>query len=441
MSSEVRTDTIFISHASADIEIATEIYERLKDRDYPVWMAVHEVKPGANYAEVILKTLNAAKAVIVLLSNDSIASDHVKREISLARELQLPIYPVTFADLAQLREIFGSDWKSWLDISKLSQGSSPREAARSLSRELNTVVDLSGGKEELDKKTRIWIDNASTLISTLLATPDSEFDFIGFTNELHFELGYQTKQLSSSLNKEGRTVVGEFLYSCYWTFTTLRPEWVPEDPRYQQMLKSNFLIPSAMEFYYPEGMNSIAYQLLESDTDLFVYWVTENYYFDDVLDRAHEVGARTPINPGDDLDSKKMSNTLGYLIFSTGLKLFSLFYAAKENPEKIDDAVNWMQDFDAVLNGKDLNYLAELCPTRSFAIWLPMVRLFSIFFEYKSGSIPNAERSLSMLSGSQQRDYQQFIYDQSQNTNLSEEYRNCWIEMESIIDELLGTGK
>lgn len=441
MSSEVRTDTIFISHASADIEIATEIYERLKDRDYPVWMAVHEVKPGANYAEVILKTLNAAKAVIVLLSKDSIASDHVKREIGLARELQLPIYPVTFADLAQLREIFGSDWKSWLDISKLSQGSSPREAARSLSRELNTVVDLSGGKEELDKKTRIWIDNASTLISTLLATPDSEFDFIGFTNELHFELGYQTKQLSSSLNKEGRTVVGEFLYSCYWTFTTLRPEWVPEDPRYQQMLKSNFLIPSAMEFYYPEGMNSIAYQLLESDTDLFVYWVTENYYFDDVLDRAHEVGARTPINPGDDLDSKKMSNTLGYLIFSTGLKLFSLFYAAKENPEKIDDAVNWMQDFDAVLNGKDLNYLAELCPTRSFAIWLPMVRLFSIFFEYKSGSIPNAERSLSMLSGSQQRDYQQFIYDQSQNTNLSEEYRNCWIEMESIIDELLGTGK
>lgn len=441
MSSEVRTDTIFISHASADIEIATEIYERLKDRDYPVWMAVHEVKPGANYAEVILKTLNAAKAVIVLLSKDSIASDHVKREISLARELQLPIYPVTFVDLAQLREIFGSDWKSWLDISKLSQGSSPREAARSLSRELNTVVDLSGGKEELDKKTRIWIDNASTLISTLLATPDSEFDFIGFTNELHFELGYQTKQLSSSLNKEGRTVVGEFLYSCYWTFTTLRPEWVPEDPRYQQMLKSNFLIPSAMEFYYPEGMNSIAYQLLESDTDLFVYWVTENYYFDDVLDRAHEVGARTPINPGDDLDSKKMSNTLGYLIFSTGLKLFSLFYAAKENPEKIDDAVNWMQDFDAVLNGKDLNYLAELCPTRSFAIWLPMVRLFSIFFEYKSGSIPNAERSLSMLSGSQQRDYQQFIYDQSQNTNLSEEYRNCWIEMESIIDELLGTGK
>jgi hypothetical protein len=441
MSSEVRTDTIFISHASADIETATEIYERLKDRDYPVWMAVHEVKPGANYAEVILKTLDAAKAVIVLLSKDSIASDHVKREISLARELQLPIYPVTFTDLAQLGEIFGSDWKSWLDISKMSQDSSPREAARSLIRELRTVVDLSGGKEELEKKTRVWIDNASTLMSTLLDIPDSEFDFIGFTNELHFELGYQTEQLAGSLNKEDRDVVGEFFYSCYWTFTTLRPEWVPEDPRYQDMLKSHFLIPSAMQFYYPEGMNSIAYQLLESDTDLFVYWVTEKYFFDDVLERAHAVGARTPISPGDDAESKKISNIIGYLIFSSGLKLFSLFYAAKDNPGKIDDAINWMEDFDAVLNGKDLNYLSEICPTRSFAIWLPMVRLFSTFFEYKSGSIPKAERSLSMLSGSQQRDYRQFIYDQSQNANLSEEYRNCWAEMESIIDELLGAGK
>ena len=441
MSSEVRTDTIFISHATADIETATEIYERLKDRDYPVWMAVHEVKPGANYAEVILKTLDAAKAVIVLLSKDSIASDHVKREISLARELQLPIYPVTFTDLTQLGEIFGSDWKNWLDISKVSQDPSPREAARSLIRELKIVVELSGGKEELEKKTRIWIDNASTLISTLLAIPDSEFDFIGFTNELHFELGYQTEQLGGSLNKEDKDVVGEFLYSCYWTFTTLRPEWVPEDPRYQQMLRSYFLIPSSMQFYYPEAMNSIAYQLLESDTDLFVYWVTEKYYFDDVLERAHEVGARTPINPGDDPESKKVSNTLGYLIFSSGLKLFSLFYAAKENPEKIDDAVNWLQDFDSVLSGKDLKYLDEICPTRSFAIWLPMVRLFSTFFEYKSGSIPNAERSLGMLSGSEQREYRQFIYSQSQNTNLSEDYRNCWVEMESIIDELLGAGK
>jgi hypothetical protein len=283
MSSEVRTDTIFISHASADIEQATEIYRRLKDRDYPVWMAVHEIKPGANYAEVILKTIDAAKAVIVLLSKDSIASDHVKREMSLARELQLPIYPVTFTDLAQLNATFGSDWKSWLDISRILQDSSPREATRSLIRELKSIFDQTSQKEALEKKTRIWIDNASTLISTLLAIPDSEFDFKGFSNEFHFELGYQLDQLSNNLKKEDKDLVGEFLYSCYWTFSSLRPEWVPDEQRYQQMLQSQFLIPSSMQFHFPEGMNSLAYQLLENDTDLFIKWVTENYYFDDVL--------------------------------------------------------------------------------------------------------------------------------------------------------------
>ena len=441
MSSEVRTETIFISHASADSEQATEIYERLKDKDFPVWMAVHEVKPGANYAEVILKTLDAAKAVIVLLSKDSIASDHVKREMSLARELELPIYPVTFTDLAELSATFGSDWKSWLDISKTSQDSSPREATRSLIRELKSMFDQSSQKEPLEKKTRIWIDNASTLISTLLAIPDSEFDFKGFSNEFHFELGYQLDQLSNNLKKEDKDIVGEFLYSCYWTFSSLRPEWVPEEERYQHMLQSLFLIPSSMQFHFPEGMNSLAYQLLDNNTDLFITWVTENYYFDDVLERAYDVGARTPISAGDDPESKKISNILGYLIFSTGLKLFGLLYAAKKSPEKLDEAVSWLEEFDSVTSGKDLDYLEGICPTRSFAIWLPMVRLFAAYFEYKAGSPSKAEQSLGMLSRSKQREFQEFVHSQSQNTNLEEDHRNCWVEMASIVDELLGAEK
>jgi len=441
MSSEVRANTIFISHASADIDQATEIYERLKDREYPVWMAVHEIKPGANYAEVIIKTLDAAKAVVVLLSKDSLTSAHVKREISLARDLNLPIFPVTFTDLSKLKESFGSDWENWLDISKISQDSTPRDSARSLIRRLTGLFDLSGNKEELDKQTKLWIENACTLINTLLAIPDSEFDFIGFSNELHHELGYQLDQLANSLNKEDKNVVGEFLYSCYWTFTSIRPDWVPEEPRHRQLLQSQFLIPASMQFNFPEAMNSLAYQLLESDTDLFNTWLTEKYYFDEVLERAYEVGARTPINIGDDAESKKTSNTLGYLTFSTGLKLFSLFYSSKNSPAKIGEALDWLEDFESVTRDKDLAYLEKICPTRSFAIWLPMVRLFSAFFEFQSGSVSKAQNALGMLSDSKQLEYQQFVYSQSQNMNLSEDFRSCWVEMGSIVDELLVTGK
>jgi hypothetical protein len=70
-----------------------------------------------------------------------------------------------------------------------------------------------------------------------------------------------------------------------------------------------------------------------------------------------------------------------------------------------------------------------------------MVRLFAAYFEYKAGSISKAGHSLGMLSRSKQREFQEFVHSQSQNTNLEEDHRNCWLEMASIVDELLGTGK
>ena len=433
MSSEVRTGTIFISHASADIEHATEIYERLKDKDFPVWMAIHEVKPGASYAETIIKTLDAAKALIVLLSVESIASNHVKREISLARELKLPIYPIALTDLDTIKKSFGSDWQEWLDVSALSQYSTPRDATRTLARQFKIEFDSPKQTKELDKHTLIWIENASTLLKILLSRPESDFDYMNFHHEMFMEIGYQIPQLEINLNEEGKLDVGEFLYSCYWTFTTLRPEWVPDDPRHQQEIKTSYLIPSAMQFYFPEAMNSLAYKLLENDMDLFLYWVEEKYFFDEVLERANQVGARTPISTGDDPDAKRTSNTVGYLIFATGLKLFECFYNAQKAPEKLEEAIDWLKQIDVVVGDKDMEYLEKICPTQSFKIWLPMVTLFAAFFEYKSGSIPKAKHLLSLLSNSKQRELQQFVQDQSENMNLAEEYRSCWLALGSMI--------
>ena len=433
MSSEVRTGTIFISHASADLDQATEIYGRLRDKKYPVWMAVHEVKPGASYAETIIKTLDAAKALIVLLSVESISSAHVKREISLARELKLPIYPIALTDLTTIKKSFGSDWQEWLDVSALSQYSTPRDATRALARQFKIEFDALKQTKELDKHTLIWIENASTLLKILLSTSESDFDYENFHHEMFMEIGYQIPQLEINLNEEGKLDVGEFLYSCYWTFTTLRPEWVPEDPKHQQEIKTSYLIPSAMQFYFPEAMNSLAYKLLENDMDLFLYWVEEKYFFDEVLERANQVGARTPISTGDDPDAKRTSNTVGYLIFATGLKLFECFYNAQKIPEKVEEAINWLKQIDVVVGDKDMEYLEKICPTQSFKVWLPMVTLFAAFFEYKSGSLPKAKQLLSLLSNSKQRELQQFVQDQSENMNLAEDYRSCWLDLGSMI--------
>jgi hypothetical protein len=441
MSSEVRTGTIFISHASADLDQATEIYGRLKDKKYPVWMAVHEVKPGASYAETIIKTLDAAKALIVLLSVESVSSAHVKREISLARELKLPIYPIALTDLNTIKKSFGSDWQEWLDVSALSQYSTPRDATRALTRQFNVELEPPKQTKELDRQTLIWIENASTLVKMHLSDPESDFDFVSFADELHMEIGYQLPQLETSLDEEGKRTIGEFLYSCFWTFTSLRPDWVPNDPRHQQMIHTSYLLPSGMQFNFPEAMNSLALKILESDMGLFLYWVEEKYYFDDVFDRSIDVGVRTPISSEDNPDAKRTSNTLGYLIFSAGIKLFECFYNANKFPEKIDEAIIWLEQFDEVVGDKDMVYLEKICPTLSFEIWLPMVRLLGAFFEYKSGSTANAKSLLSMLSDAKRREFEQFAQSQSENMYLAEEFRGCWVDLGNMIEELKVLGQ
>jgi hypothetical protein len=441
MSSEVRTGTIFISHASADLDQATEIYGRLKDKKYPVWMAVHEVKPGASYAETIIKTLDAAKALIVLLSVESVSSAHVKREISLARELKLPIYPIALTDLTTIKKSFGSDWQEWLDVSALSQYSTPRDATRALTRQFNIELEPPKQTKELDRQTLIWIENASTLVKMHLSDPESDFDFVSFADELHMEIGYQLPQLETTLDEEGKLTIGEFLYSCFWTFTSLRPDWVPNDPRHQQMIHTSYLLPSGMQFNFPEAMNSLALKILESDMGLFLYWVEEKYYFDDVFDRSIDVGVRTPISSEDNPDAKRTSNTLGYLIFSAGIKLFECFYNANKFPEKIDEAIIWLEQFDEVVGDKDMVYLEKICPTLSFKIWLPMVRLLGAFFEYKSGSTANAKSLLSMLSDAKRREFEQFAQSQSENMYLAEEFRGCWVDLGNMIEELKVLGQ
>lgn len=433
MSSEVRQDTIFISHASPDLEQATEIYLRLKDKDYPVWMAVHEVMPGANYAEIISKTLDAAKAVIVLISKASILSDHVKREVGLANQLDIPLYAISFEQLIELQEAFIGDWSNWLNLSAIKPFQDEREAARFLIDELKSEFDHTGQNPGLDENTLLWIDNASVLIKTLLDIPDSEFDFVSFNFEMHNVVGYQIDQLSNNIDNEGKATIGEFLYSCYWTFTSLRPNWVPDDAHNQQLLLSSYLIPSSVNFKHPEAMNSLSFKLLNQDIDTFINWVEENYDFKSVLDRSIQVGERTPIEDGVDFEEKKDSNSFGFLTFSAGLRLFAAFYTAQRSQRKIEEALEWLNDFESVAKKKDIEYLKQISPTPAIQIWYPLVNIFSAFFHYKKGEISTAREVLSKMGQLEKAEFENMAHTQSQSDELADEYRQSWSELESML--------
>lgn len=78
---------VFVSCASQDAALANSIVENLQQHALKCWMAPRDVKPGAQYADAIVRAINEAKAVVLVMSGSAVGSPHVGKEI----ERGLPI--------------------------------------------------------------------------------------------------------------------------------------------------------------------------------------------------------------------------------------------------------------------------------------------------------------------------------------------------------------
>ena len=75
---------IFLSHSSQDREITSRIAETLRNHGIPVWYSASNIRGAQQWHDEIGKALKRCDWFLVLLSNHSIASQWVKRELSYA---------------------------------------------------------------------------------------------------------------------------------------------------------------------------------------------------------------------------------------------------------------------------------------------------------------------------------------------------------------------
>src|SRR5256885_16794521 len=75
---------VFISYASQDAAIAAALVEALERHGIACWIAPRDVVPGALYADEIVRAINEAKVVVLVLSEAAAASPHVGKEIERA---------------------------------------------------------------------------------------------------------------------------------------------------------------------------------------------------------------------------------------------------------------------------------------------------------------------------------------------------------------------
>jgi hypothetical protein len=75
---------VFMSYASQDAAVAKLMVENLEQQGVKCWVAPRDVKPGAQYADAIIRAINDAKAIVVVLSSSAMVSSHVAREVERA---------------------------------------------------------------------------------------------------------------------------------------------------------------------------------------------------------------------------------------------------------------------------------------------------------------------------------------------------------------------
>src|ERR1700683_2679652 len=82
---------VFVSYASQDAAVATALVEALERHGITCWIAPRDVKPGAKYADAIVRAISGAKTFVLVLSESAIASSHVSKETERASAKKRPI--------------------------------------------------------------------------------------------------------------------------------------------------------------------------------------------------------------------------------------------------------------------------------------------------------------------------------------------------------------
>jgi adenylate cyclase len=115
---------VFISYASADVAVATDLVESLERNGITCWIAPRDVKAGAVYADAIVRAISAAKALVLVLSGSAIGSAHVGKEVERASSKKRPIIALRIdsAPLSPAFEYFLSE-SHWVELQRKTKGS------------------------------------------------------------------------------------------------------------------------------------------------------------------------------------------------------------------------------------------------------------------------------------------------------------------------------
>ena len=123
--------TVYISHASEDLEMALQLSRGLENDGFATLVSHSATNPTDGNSN-IYEYISDLRALVILLTPHSLVDEHVKRETNIAIENRIPIYPINLSGEEELKKILTSEWRYWLSITQILTCSGAREAKRKL---------------------------------------------------------------------------------------------------------------------------------------------------------------------------------------------------------------------------------------------------------------------------------------------------------------------
>lgn len=111
------TSHVFICFSSSDEAVARSVVQFLEAEGLKCWVSSRDVLPGHNYQESIVKALEQAKGVVFLFSTSSSASGEIKKELSVAGSLHMPVFPLRLSPITPTGALrYELATRQWIDM-------------------------------------------------------------------------------------------------------------------------------------------------------------------------------------------------------------------------------------------------------------------------------------------------------------------------------------
>jgi TolB-like protein len=135
--------TVFISCASQDTAVAEAVVGALERTGLKCWIAPRDVVPGALYADEIVRAINEAHVVVLILSEQAVASPHVGKEIERASSKRRRIIALRTDSVLLPRafEYFLSE-SQWIDVGSAGIDAAAAKLVEAVRRYLDSAAAI-----------------------------------------------------------------------------------------------------------------------------------------------------------------------------------------------------------------------------------------------------------------------------------------------------------